>query len=398
MKLNPQGYVITKDPRNTNPFWDGGDAPVPEGEGLPPGGESGSMLSKKTAADYDADWVNLEDTTWGMEVDVRLAALEAEGPPGGTLPEGQDGDILQSNGSDWQAVAPTSTGWYQELDQRTTDAEADIRRHEGLLLPVGGTPGQTIIKIGLSDGDADWDNPPTPIPAGTQGDILVYDQGWKAKDPGDISPGGSLGDVLSLAGSRGVEWIPLSGTAWGESIDSRIADLESGGGGLPDPTQAGVYAAVPNGAGFKNSLISAIGTWPQLLTFFQGTLYPGGLGSNIYQKRADLAGYTVEGGELVGPSGGYTLPTFNNVPFMEFIKVSGSEDFGLFLITDGLGVLFDMKSGGVRFIDPDDYVSGRTRNGSRWNRYIPLPTEWEGVTAQNVILMSVTFNIVPYYD
>lgn len=51
--LSPQGYLIGMLPIPDNPFW--GDLPE-GGHGLPPGGATGQVLTKKSSADYDADW------------------------------------------------------------------------------------------------------------------------------------------------------------------------------------------------------------------------------------------------------------------------------------------------------------------------------------------------------
>ena len=51
--LSPQGYLIGMLPMPDNPFW--GDLPE-GGHGLPPGGATGQVLTKKSSADYDADW------------------------------------------------------------------------------------------------------------------------------------------------------------------------------------------------------------------------------------------------------------------------------------------------------------------------------------------------------
>ena len=49
-KLSPQGYKITRDPVNTNPFWEDG------GGNVPAGGTTGQVLTKRTDADYDTEW------------------------------------------------------------------------------------------------------------------------------------------------------------------------------------------------------------------------------------------------------------------------------------------------------------------------------------------------------
>ena len=55
--LSPQGYLIGMLPVPDNPFW--GDLPE-GGHGLPPGGTTGQVLTKKSGADYDADWEDVQ--------------------------------------------------------------------------------------------------------------------------------------------------------------------------------------------------------------------------------------------------------------------------------------------------------------------------------------------------
>ena len=54
--MSPTGYVLTMQPYNNNPFWDQENPPVPAGEGIPPGGTTGQVLTKKSDEDYDAEW------------------------------------------------------------------------------------------------------------------------------------------------------------------------------------------------------------------------------------------------------------------------------------------------------------------------------------------------------
>lgn len=58
--LSPQGYNIQRDPTNHNPFWeDGGDVPAIN-HGIPPGGTTGEALVKLSDADYDVGWLWIE--------------------------------------------------------------------------------------------------------------------------------------------------------------------------------------------------------------------------------------------------------------------------------------------------------------------------------------------------
>lgn len=64
--ISPQGYQITDDPINKNPFWE--DAPVPPGEGIPPGGTEGQALVKASDLDYDTKWKTISGGGGGGDV------------------------------------------------------------------------------------------------------------------------------------------------------------------------------------------------------------------------------------------------------------------------------------------------------------------------------------------
>ena len=57
--VSPQGYQITKDPVNNNPFWDSEEA-NPQAL-LPSGGATGDILRKKSANNYDTEWAKLPE-------------------------------------------------------------------------------------------------------------------------------------------------------------------------------------------------------------------------------------------------------------------------------------------------------------------------------------------------
>ena len=57
--VSPQGYQITKDPVNNNPFWEQGEA-NPQAL-LPAGGATGDILRKKSANNYDTEWLKLPE-------------------------------------------------------------------------------------------------------------------------------------------------------------------------------------------------------------------------------------------------------------------------------------------------------------------------------------------------
>lgn len=57
--VSPQGYQITKDPVNNNPFWEQGES-NPQAL-LPAGGATGDILRKKSANNYDTEWDKLPE-------------------------------------------------------------------------------------------------------------------------------------------------------------------------------------------------------------------------------------------------------------------------------------------------------------------------------------------------
>lgn len=57
--VSPQGYQITKDPVNNNPFWESEEA-NPQAL-LPSGGATGDILRKKSANNYDSEWAKLPE-------------------------------------------------------------------------------------------------------------------------------------------------------------------------------------------------------------------------------------------------------------------------------------------------------------------------------------------------
>ena len=57
--VSPQGYQITKDPVNNNPFWESEEA-NPQAL-LPSGGATGDIVRKKSANNYDTEWAKLPE-------------------------------------------------------------------------------------------------------------------------------------------------------------------------------------------------------------------------------------------------------------------------------------------------------------------------------------------------
>ena len=104
-KLSPQGYNITRDPVNTNPFWEDG------GGNVPAGGTAGQVLTKRTDADFDTEW-------------------KTPKAGGSGLPEGGvDGDLLTKvNGEAEWATPDFATG--AEVKAATEAAAAATKAAE----------------------------------------------------------------------------------------------------------------------------------------------------------------------------------------------------------------------------------------------------------------------------
>lgn len=111
--LSPQGYVIGMFPTNSNPFWEG-ESPVPTGQGIPAGGTTGQVLTKKSDTDYDADWQDPQGgpgTTGGYYVpsvsETGLLTWEASDPD---MPEVPSADIMGPQGPEGAKGDPGEPG------------------------------------------------------------------------------------------------------------------------------------------------------------------------------------------------------------------------------------------------------------------------------------------------
>lgn len=67
-ELSPQGYIITKDPVNVNPFWEQEGANP--SDQLPSGGTTGQVLTKKSANNFDMEWKDLPSFVTEEELDA----------------------------------------------------------------------------------------------------------------------------------------------------------------------------------------------------------------------------------------------------------------------------------------------------------------------------------------
>lgn len=182
--LSPQGYLIGMLPVPDNPFW--GDLPE-GGHGLPPGGATGQVLTKKSSADYDADWedaqggggsgtnyqfsvdaTNTGDPGTDAAVSVRQEGAEvgftftiprgAQGPQG---PAGADGAPGAKGdpgpqGPPGEDGAPGAKGEQGPPGPAGQDGAEGPQGPAGPGVAAGGTTGQILRKKSDADYDTEW--------------------------------------------------------------------------------------------------------------------------------------------------------------------------------------------------------------------------------------------------
>lgn len=182
--LSPQGYLIGMLPIPDNPFW--GDLPE-GGHGLPPGGATGQVLTKKSSADYDADWedaqggggtgtnyqfsvdaTNTGDPGTDAAVSVRQEGAEvgftftiprgAQGPQG---PAGADGAPGAKGdpgpqGPPGEDGAPGAKGEQGPPGPAGQDGAEGPQGPAGPGVAAGGTTGQILRKKSDADYDTEW--------------------------------------------------------------------------------------------------------------------------------------------------------------------------------------------------------------------------------------------------
>lgn len=250
--LSPQGYLIGMLPIPDNPFW--GDLPE-GGHGLPPGGATGQVLTKKSSADYDADWedaqggggtgtnyqfsvdaTNTGDPGTDAAVSVRQEGAEvgftftiprgargpagADGAPGERGPQGpagQDGAEGPQGpkgdpgpqgpagpegpqGPEGPAGAEGAEGPQGEQGPPGPAGQDGAQGPQGPAGPgvaAGGTTGQVLVKSSDADYDTEWADPQ----GGGGGGSGVIIEGKNFLSPVKITKEGSQ-YYLSLKGSN----------------------------------------------------------------------------------------------------------------------------------------------------------------------------------------------------
>ena len=185
--LSPQGYVIGMFPTNSNPFWEG-ESPVPTGQGIPAGGTTGQVLTKKSDTDYDADWQDSQGgpgTTGGYYVpsvsENGLLTWEASDPD---MPEVPSADIMGPQGPEGAKGDPGEPGEQGPAGQPGPKGDTGDPGPKGDPGPQG------------PQGD--------PGPQGPQGDPGPQGEQGAKGDQGDPGPQGPQG-VQGPQGDRGPE-------------------------------------------------------------------------------------------------------------------------------------------------------------------------------------------------
>ena len=195
--ISPQGYLIGMLPINDNPFW--GDLPE-GGHGIPPGGETGQVLAKKTNADYDTEWVDQTggggggkdgttftpsvspegELTWtndGGKPNPEPVNIMGPAGPGGpqgpkgdtgeTGPAGPKGDTgdtgpegPQGPKGDTGETGPEGPqgpkGDTGETGPAGPEGQQGPKGDPGEGVPSGGTTGQVLAKKTNADYDTEW--------------------------------------------------------------------------------------------------------------------------------------------------------------------------------------------------------------------------------------------------
>ena len=254
--MSPTGYVLTMQPYNNNPFWEQEKPPVPAGEGIPPGGTTGQVLTKKSDEDYDAEW---HDPQGG----------------GGT---GEDGGYYTPSVSEegvlsWTASKPSMPA----VPAANVQGPAGPAGPRGEIGPEGpeGPQGEKGAQGPQGDTGPQGEQGPEG-PQGPKGDPGA--QGPKG-DPGNIGPEGPKGDpgeqgpqgpkgepgepgAQGPQGNPGVG-VPAGGTVGQVLVKSGTGDYETE---WQDPQGGGVTLTVQRVANSNIGLrtLNNPGTWTQL--------------------------------------------------------------------------------------------------------------------------------------
>lgn len=323
--LSPTGYVLTMQPYNNNPFWDDDKPPVPAGEGIPPGGTTGQVLTKKSDEDYDAEWKDPQGGGGGTGEDggyytpsvseegvlswtaskpsmPAVPSANVQGPAGPAGPQG--------------AVGPEGPeGPQGETGAQGPQGSPGPQGEQGPEGPQGpkGEPGDTGAQGPKGDPGPEGPQGPKGDPGepgaqGPQGDPGAQGpegpQGPKG-DPGvGVPAGGTVGQVLAKSGagdyetewqdpqggsgSGGISYLGNTQTTLSGSITgtSQVSKTVENFNESYDWDFAVVYVRDGNGLPVSNALMIKSAEYNQtigLVTVFDIPYYSAGSLSNIFK-------------------------------------------------------------------------------------------------------------------
>lgn len=310
-KISPQGYMITLQPVNQNPFWEQ-DKPEP-GQGVPPGGLTGQVLAKASNENYDTEWIDQtggggEGGTISVEVGTTTtgepgtdASVEnsgtsqrvvldftiPRGEPGPAGPAGADGEqgpqglqgIPGEQGPQGpEGPMPTIIAGHTATIDPGLDANVEIE-HTGDMyifdfdIPRGAT-GQTGPQGPAGADGKDGENGVGVPAGGTTGQVLAkksgtdYDTEWI-----DQTGGGGEGGTVTVevgtttTGEPGSNAsVENSGTSQNVVLNFTIPRGEQGEQGVPGQPGEQGPAGDPGPQGPAGQGVPAGGTDGQILT------------------------------------------------------------------------------------------------------------------------------------
>lgn len=307
--LSPTGYVLTMQPYNNNPFWDEDKPPVPAGEGIPPGGTTGQVLTKKSDEDYDAEWQDPQGGGGGTGEDggyytpsvseegvlswtaskpsmPAVPAANVQGPAGPAGPRGEIGPEgpegpQGENGAQGPKGDPGPQGEQgPEGPQGPKGDPGDIgpegpqgpkgepgtpgaqgpQGDPGVGVPAGGTIGQVLTKSGAGDYETEWQDPQGGSGGGISLVASVNISIW-VRIPSTTLPGTSFHAFSTVPGTPELsEWDFMSVRY------RRSGDQNGCGSGI-------IYKNYENDAMSKSNTVS-----------FTAPLNGAGLGYDIYYQ------------------------------------------------------------------------------------------------------------------
>jgi hypothetical protein len=159
----------------------GAGTPGPPGEGVPIGGDTGDVLAKTSATDYDTEWVP---------------------PTAGTLPPGGATDEVLGK-------------------QSATNGDATWRPSG---VPRGGAATMVLSKLTNVDFATQWVGPPIGVPTGGAIDEVLGKSGplqtnntWR---PSGVPRGGAIGSMLvkRTAADFDTQWVPNNRLTFGGAV------------------------------------------------------------------------------------------------------------------------------------------------------------------------------------